>query len=177
MPLPVRDDPRRRGGVSLSPRMRAGLTAAGCAVAVAVLGGLSTDIGPWYAGLRRPAWQPPDLWFGPVWTTLYALCALSGTLAWRAAPTASARQTLLLAWAVNAFLNVGWSLLFFRLRRPDWALMEVGLLWASIAVLVVLSGRYRRLAGALLLPYLAWVSFAAVLNREIVRLNAPFGAP
>ena len=168
---------RRAGDGTRRVRRRAALTAAGCALAVAVLGGLSTDIGPWYASLRRPAWQPSDAWFGPVWTALYALCALSGTMAWRAAPTATARQTLLLAWALNAFLNVAWSLLFFRLRRPDWALLEVGLLWASIAALVVLSVRHRRAAGALLLPYLAWVSFAAVLNREIVRLNGPFGDP
>jgi tryptophan-rich sensory protein len=155
----------------MTPRGRALLTAAGCALAVAVLGGLSTDIGPWYAGLRKPSWQPPDAWFGPVWTLIYALCALSAAEAWRATPDARARQTLLLAWVVNAFLNVLWSLLFFRLRRPDWALLEVGLLWASIAVLIVVSWQHSRKAALLLVPYIAWVSFAAVLNRTVVQLN------
>ena len=155
----------------MSPRGRALATAAAGALAVAVLGGLSTDIGPWYASLRKPPWQPPDAWFGPVWTLIYALCALSAAEAWRATTDARARQTLLLAWSVNAFLNVLWSLLFFRLRRPDWALAEVGLLWLSVLALVVLTWPRSRRAALLLLPYLAWVSFAAVLNLAVVQLN------
>jgi tryptophan-rich sensory protein len=81
------------------------------------------------------------------------------------------------AFALNGLLNVLWSLLFFRLRRPDWALFEVGLLWLSIVLLIALAGRHARRAGWLLLPYLVWVSFAAALNIAIVRLNGPFGAP
>ena len=79
-------------------------------------------------------------------------------------------------FALNAFLNVSWSLLFFRLRRPDWAFAEVGLLWLSILVLVVFLGRVSRTSGWLLAPYLAWVTFAAALNLAVVRLNGPFGA-
>jgi tryptophan-rich sensory protein len=155
----------------MTPRGRALLTAAGCALIVAVLGGLSTDIGPWYASLRKPSWQPPDAWFGPAWTLIYACCALSVAQAWRATPGAGERQTLILAWVINAFLNVLWSLLFFRLRRPDLALFEVSLLWASIAVLIVVNWRRSRMAALLLVPYLAWVSFAATLNRAVVQLN------
>jgi tryptophan-rich sensory protein len=158
----------------MTPHGRAQLTAAACALVVAVLGGLSTDIGPWYASLRKPSWQPPDAWFGPAWTLIYAFCALSAAQAWRAIPDARSRQTLLLAWIVNAFLNVLWSLLFFRLRRPDLALIEVGMLWGSIVVLIVLSWRRSRGAALLLVPYLAWVMFAAALNRAVVRLN-PMG--
>lgn len=156
-----------------APRWKAVLVAAAAALGVAVLGGLSTDIGPWYAGLRQPRWKPPDLWFGPAWTLIYALTAMAGLTAWRAAPERW-RGALLGAYALNAFLNVLWSLLFFRLRRPDWAFAEVAFLWSSILLLMLLSWRCSRLAAALLLPYLLWVAFAALLNLEVVRLNGPF---
>jgi tryptophan-rich sensory protein len=155
-------------------RGRAILTAAGLALLVAVLGGLMTDTGGWYQGLEKPPWQPPDAAFGPVWTLIYALTAAAGVLAWWRSDTRVARQNLLIWFAFNAVLNVTWSLLFFRLRRPDWALSEVVVLWASILVLIVVCGRRSRLAALLLVPYLAWVSFATILNWEVVRLNGPF---
>lgn len=160
-------------------RRRAVLVAALAALTVAVLGGLSTDIGAWYAGLRQPPWKPPDAWFGPAWTFIYACTAAAGALAWlrlREPRHDAARLGLLAAFAANGCLNVLWSLLFFRLRRPDWALLEVGALWLSILLLVVLVVRHSRLAAWLLLPYLVWVSFAATLNAAVVRLNGPFGA-
>jgi tryptophan-rich sensory protein len=147
------------------------LVAAGGAVLVAGLGGLATDIGPWYRDLRRPSWQPPDWVFGPVWTLIFSLIALAGLRAWRAAPEGAGRRRLLALYAANGVLNLLWSVLFFTLKRPAWALVEVVFLWASILALVVVSGRHSRLAGWMLLPYLAWVSFAAVLNWAIVRLN------
>lgn len=155
-------------------RRRTILAAAGLALLVALLGGLMTDTGAWYEALEKPPWQPPDAAFGPVWTLIYALTAAAGVLAWWRSDTRTSRQNLLVWFAFNAVLNVTWSLLFFRLRRPDWALTEVVLLWASIVVLIVVCGRRRRLAAALLVPYLAWVTFAAVLNWHVVRLNAPF---
>jgi len=161
---------------STTRRCKAVVAAAGAALAVAALGALSTDIGAWYRTLVQPAWKPPDAWFGPVWTTIYALAALAGVLAWERAPRRRDRDVMLALFAVNALVNVAWSLLFFRLRRPDWALAEVGLLWLSIALLIAVIGRYAKPAAALLLPYLAWVGFAAVLNAEVVRLNGPFGA-
>lgn len=153
------------------------LTAAGAALFVAALGGAATDIGPWYQSLRKPTWQPPDWLFGPAWTTIFALTALAGVRAWRRTPDASARGRLLSAYALNALLNVFWSLLFFTLRRPDWALVEVVPLWLSIVLLIVVSGRRDRAAGWLLVPYLAWVGFAGVLNWSVVRLNEPFSGP
>ena len=81
---------------------------------------------------------------------------------------------MLVLFAANAFVNVLWSLLFFRLQRPDWALLDVGVLWSSVLALAIVMGRRDRVAGALLLPYLAWVSFASFLNLTIVVLNAPF---
>lgn len=152
------------------------LAAVLAAMALAGLGALSTDLGPWYQSLRQPAWKPPDVLFGPAWTIIYALAATAGVRAWNAAPSRADREWLIALFALNGFLNLLWSLLFFRLQRPDWALVEVGFLWASILLLMGVLGRYSRLAWLLLAPYLAWVSFAATLNLAVVRLNGPFGA-
>jgi tryptophan-rich sensory protein len=153
------------------------IIAASAAAAVALLGALMTDLGPWYVGLRKPSWQPPDWLFGPAWTLIFGLCALSGYHAWRNAPNRGGRDGVIALFALNAFLNVLWSALFFRLRRPDWALPEAGLLWLSILLMIFALSRYSKTASALLLPYLAWVLFAAVLNWSVVQLNAPFVGP
>ena len=149
------------------------LVAAGTAFVVALAGGLLTTTGPWYHALRRPAWKPPDWAFGPVWATIFTLTAVSAVLAWTGAG-ASDRAALVAAYAVNAVLNIAWSGLFFRLRRPDWALIEVVFLWLSIAGLILVTARISGFGALLLLPYLVWVAVAAVLNRAIVRLNGPF---
>ena len=149
--------------------------AATWAIVVAGLGGLATDIGPWYRALEKPWWQPPDLAFGPVWTLIFTLTVVAAVLAWRGARSPSRRAAIVLAFLANGVLNVFWSVLFFAWQRPDWALGEVVLLWASIVALIVVAGRASRPAGLLFVPYLAWVSFAALLNLAVVRLNAPFG--
>ena len=148
--------------------------AAACAFIVAAVGGGVTDIGPWYRALAKPWFQPPDWAFGPAWTLIFALCAIAGAQSWQRAPDLRARTWTVVLFAINAVLNVGWSLLFFRLRRPDWALVEVGLLWLSIVALILVCGRFAPRVRLLLLPYLAWVSFATLVNAEVVRLNAPF---
>lgn len=150
------------------------LAAAAAASFVAVLGASLTDIGPWYQGLNKPSWQPPDWLFGPAWTLIFALTALSGVFSWRAARRRGDREWLIGVFALNGFLNVLWSLLFFRLRHPDWALLEVVLLWLSVLLLMIVTGRHSTMARWLLLPYLVWVAFAAWLNLAIVRLNGPF---
>ncbi len=160
--------------VGASGRRRALLVAFGAALLVAGLGALSTDIGPWYLSQIQPPWKPPDWWFGPAWTLIFGLSALSGWLAWERTRTRQAREWLLVLFSLNALLNVLWSLLFFRLRRPDWALFEVVFFWISILVLILYTVRLRRAAAALLLPYLAWVAFAATLNYADVRLNGPY---
>jgi tryptophan-rich sensory protein len=144
--------------------------AGGVALIVAIAGGLLTDIGPWYRALRKPSWQPPDWLFGPAWTLIFTLTAIAAALAWRDAP-ASARAGLIGLFLVNALLNIAWSGLFFSLKRPDWALIEVVLLWVSIAALIARIAPINGLASLLLTPYLAWVSFAAFLNYTIVQLN------
>jgi translocator protein len=171
----VSDSPLSRRPPRTS-RWKAVAAAAGAALAVAVLGGLSTDIGPWYRSLVEPSWKPPDSLFGPVWTLIYACAAVAGVKAWQRAESRAWREWMLGLFALNAFLNVSWSLLFFRLRRPDWALAEVGLLWLSILALAVFLGRVSRTSAWLMAPYLAWVALAAALNFAVVRLNGPFGS-
>ena len=151
------------------------LAAAGAAVGIAILGLITTDLGPWYRNLRKPAWQPPDVLFGPVWTLIFALCALSFVIYWRRLPARNDRLEVIAAFLINGFLNVLWSLLFFRFERPDWSLYEVAFLWVSIIVMMVLVKRRSAPAAILLLPYLIWVSFAAALNLKIAQLNMPFG--
>jgi tryptophan-rich sensory protein len=150
------------------------LAGAAAALAVAVVGALVTELGPWYYGLRQPEWKPPDWLFGPAWTFIFACAALAGILAWLRAPDRAARRRVVWLFAINAGLNVLWSVLFFRLQRPDWALAEVVLLWLSIVVLIWVPASYSRAASWLLVPYLAWVTFAALLNFAVVRLNGPF---
>lgn len=150
------------------------LVAAGVAVVVALAGGLLTTTGPWYHALRRPSWKPPDWAFGPVWTTIFTLTAISGVMAWNADSGLASRTALVVTYGINAILNIAWSGLFFRMRRPDWALLEVVFLWVSIAALILVTARVSGLAATLLLPYLVWVGIAACLNRAIVRLNGLF---
>ena len=159
-----------RGG-----RLRPVLAAAAAAIVVGALGTAATDLGPWYQALQKPSWQPPDWLFGPAWTLIYALTALSAGLAWHAARQRDARLRVAFWFAVNALLNVLWSQLFFGFQRPDWALAEVVLLWLSILVLIRVVGRHSTRAAWLLVPYLLWVTFAGILNLAVVRLNAPFG--
>lgn len=168
-------------------RWRVAAVAAAWTMAVAGLGGLATDLGPWYYALKQPPWKPPDTWFGPAWTLIFTLTAWGCARAWLAGgagPAADAaasralrsrRRWLLVALAVNSVLNVAWSWLFFGLRRPDWALVEWLPFWLSIAVLAICAGRLDRRAAWLLLPYLAWVAFAGALNAAVVQLNGPYG--
>lgn len=150
------------------------LIAAGVALFLGVVGGLMTPIDGWYHGLRKPSFQPPNWAFGPAWTIILGLAAWSAVVAWNAAADDAARRSVVILFAVNAICHLLWSPLFFKLRRPDWALVEVVFLWASLVALVVGLLPISPFASALILPYLLWVSFAAVLNRAIVRLNAPF---
>ena len=149
--------------------------ATAAAVCVAALGATVTDLGPWYQALAKPDWNPPDVLFPLGWTLIYALITIAGITAWRAAPTSAAAEWVIGLFALNGFLNISWSLIFFRMQRPDWAFAEVMVLWLSIVVMIIFCGRFSRTAAAFLVPYLAWVSFAAALNWAVVQLNAPFG--
>ena len=147
------------------------LTAAAITVVVLGAGALMTDVGEWYAELRKPTWNPPNWLFGPAWTLILGRAAWAGVLAWNAAQTPAEHWRIGLLFAVNLVLHMLWSPLFFNLRRPDWALIEVPFLWLSIVALMVGLAPLSEQAAWLLLPYLLWVTFAAGLNFVIVRLN------
>jgi tryptophan-rich sensory protein len=140
------------------------------------VGGGTTTVGPWYENLRKPSWNPPKWMFGPAWTIILALAAWSSVSALANSGNDTGRNLILSLFAANIVLHMLWSPLFFALKRPDWALAEVAFLWLSIVALMIGVGRYSALAVWLLLPYLLWVTFAAVLNFKIVRLNRPFHA-
>lgn len=143
---------------------------------VLATGAALTDVGMWYRRLRKPRWNPPNWLFGPAWTVILGLAAWAGVLAWLHAPDAAARWRIGLLFGANAVLHVLWSPLFFTFKRPDWAMIEMPFLWLSIVALMAGLSPLAPSAPLLLAPYLAWVSFAMVLNLTIVRLNAPFGA-
>lgn len=136
-----------------------------------------TQLGPWYYGLRQPEWKPSDMLFGPVWTTIFLCAAGAFVLAWTSpGATSGSRVGLVVAYLVNAGLNLLWSYLFFMRRRPDWALPETGLLWISIVAMILVLAPLSVVAAWLIAPYLLWVSFASVLTRAVVRLNRPFAS-
>lgn len=144
----------------------------GLCLGVAGLGGAITasSVGTWYQTLQKPSFNPPDWIFAPVWTTLYALMAIAAWRVWRRAGFTSGRNALLL-FAGQLGLNLAWSYLFFGLRRIDLALIEIVILLLAIAMNAILFWRIDRWAGALFVPYLGWVAFAAVLNGALWLLN------
>jgi translocator protein len=121
--------------------------------------------------LEKPAFNPPSWVFGPVWTVLYAMMAVAAWLVWREAGFGGATAALSLFF-VQLALNLAWSGIFFGLRQPGWALVEIAVLWAAILATMILFFRHSTLAGWLLVPYLLWVSFASVLNAALWRLNS-----
>jgi translocator protein len=139
-------------------------------VVLAVAGGLLTRLTPWYHALRKPPWKPPDWSFGPIWTLVFICLSFAIAHAWDAA-TPAQRETMLWALAANGVLNIAWSAIFFVMKNPALALIELVVFWFSIAALVVVLGSVSRVSAILLLPYIGWVTAAGVLNFQIVRLN------
>lgn len=143
------------------------------AIVVGMVGGLASEIGPWYLELTKPAWQPPDWLFGPMWTLIYVTTGIAGVRAWRRG-NGRQRGLFISALTINCLLNVLWSVLFFYMKRPDIALIEVALLWLSVLAMAIIAWPYAKRSSLLLLPYLIWVAIAAYLNWTIVKLNGPF---
>ncbi len=124
----------------------------------------------WYRGLEKPSWNPPDGLFGPVWTTLYVLMGIAIVLV-RRAPRQPMTNRAEVAFGLQLALNSAWSWVFFGTRNPRAGLAVIALLWVAILATIAAFWPVRRAAALLVLPYLAWVSFASLLNAEIVRLN------
>lgn len=166
--MSVRQDSDTLRGLSL-PALAVFLVL--CLLVAAVGGAVTaTSVGTWYAALAKPAFNPPDWIFGPVWTVLYLMIAVAGWRVWRWRERPGARLALG-AWGVQLALNLGWSFLFFGARLIGAALVEIVVLLAAILATAALFWRIDRLAGWLLVPYLAWVGFATVLNAALWRLN------
>ncbi len=125
----------------------------------------------WYASLRKPAWTPPPWLFGPVWSALYVMMGVAVWLVWRRVGF-SGDGVAFIAFGVQLVLNAAWSVIFFGMRRPMAAFVEIIALWLAIACTIVLFGQVDMLAASLLVPYLAWVTFAAALNHAIARQNS-----
>ena len=152
------------------------IVAIGLTIVLLAVGGLTTNVGSWYRELRKPSWNPPNWAFGPAWTLILGLAAWAGVLAWTRTTSVADHVHIAALFAANMIFHALWSPLFFNLQRPDWALVEVPFLWLSILGLIIGLGSISPISGLLLAPYLLWVSFAALLNWTIVRLNAPFKA-
>lgn len=129
--------------------------------------GLTNQPGEWYDTLAKPAFNPPDWVFGPVWSVLYILIAVAGARTWARGPSSPA----MIAWFAQLVLNFAWTPVFFTLKRPDWALAVISLLFAAIVVFVAFTWRRDRLSALFFVPYGLWIAFATVLNFEIWRLN------
>jgi translocator protein len=139
------------------------------AFSAAWFGSRFTDSG-WYQQLQQPAWAPPGWLFAPVWTLLYLMMGIAAWLVWKSHGWEGARTALTL-FLVQLVFNALWSWIFFGLREPGLALAEIAVLWILIVATLLEFWRKQPLAGALLLPYLAWVSFAAALNSSLWMLN------
>jgi translocator protein len=150
------------------PVLAGGLLAAYAAL---VLGGIATTIGPWYESLAKPPWTPPGWLIGAVWWVLFTLLGASVSIAWAARPRPPVPWGLAMAAGANLALNVGWSYAFFTLQQPALARAEIVALLASIVVLMAVVGLRHPTAWLLLVPYLLWTGFAALLNHAIVALN------
>jgi tryptophan-rich sensory protein len=138
--------------------------------AVSALGGLATSssVGSWYQTIQRPWWNPPGWVFGPVWLMLYTMMAVAAWDVWRS-PGKTGRALVL--FAVQLALNLSWSVMFFGLRSPGLGLINIALLLGFIVATALEFRKHRTRAAVLLLPYLAWTTFASFLNAAIWWLN------
>lgn len=137
-----------------------------------VIAGLFTAeaIPGWYETLKRPSFNPPNWLFGPVWTTLYILMGISLFLIWKQSP-GKERNVAIFVFLIQQVLNFGWSFIFFYFNRIGFALVEIILLWISIIIMLVLFYKIKPLAAYINIPYLMWVTFAAILNASYYLLN------
>ncbi|MBI2084227.1 MAG: tryptophan-rich sensory protein [Candidatus Aenigmarchaeota archaeon] len=141
-------------------------------LAVGFLGSLFTtpSIGTWYTTINKPAFNPPDWIFFPVWTTLFILMGISLYLVWENSTKKSGKRSFYI-FGIQLTLNLLWSILFFGMHKPLYALIDIAVLWVAILLTLLEFRKFSKTASLLLLPYLAWVTFATVLNFSIVLLN------
>ncbi len=155
--------------------MKNALLLTGCLLFTLLIGGISgyftiQGVTTWYPALHKPSFNPPNNIFGPVWTFLYTLMGISFYLVLKQ-PKSAARNNAIGIFILQLTLNFFWSIIFFNLHLIASALVDIIFMWASIFLMLIFFNRISRLASLLQLPYLVWVSFAAVLNAAILYLN------
>ena len=125
----------------------------------------------WYAALEKPLFTPPNWLFAPAWITLYLLMGISASIVWQRGLDVPRVRTALIIFLIQLILNALWSVVFFGLESPLYGVIVIAVLWVAILLTIVKFFRISTLAGALLLPYIGWVTFAAALNISIFMLN------
>ena len=131
-----------------------------------------TGIESWYQTINKPSWNPPGSVFGPVWTTLYVLMGVALFLVWKSSGSDTLKRTAITLFAIQLILNFFWSFIFFDQQQPGWAFVEIITLWFFILLTIFSFTRVSKTAAWLLVPYISWVSFAAILNYTIWKLNS-----
>lgn len=129
-------------------------------------------IGTWYAGLTKPSFSPPNWLFAPVWTLLFLLMGVAAYLVYEKGVSDPGVQRALILFAVQLVFNILWSVIFFGMKLPFYAFIEIVILWGLTLLNILEFYQISQTAGLILIPYLAWVSFAAALNLAAFRLNS-----
>jgi tryptophan-rich sensory protein len=139
-----------------------------------ISGVLFTDTGEgsWYQQLAKPSWNPPGWLFGPVWTTLYILMGIAFYIVWKQPDATPNKKWAITLWVIQLVLNFCWTLIFFAAHEVGWALAEIIVLWLAILLTIFAFARISKVAAWLLVPYIAWVSFATILTATIWTLNS-----
>jgi tryptophan-rich sensory protein len=148
----------------------------GCIIGVELIGNIGSfatfnQITTWYAALNKPSFNPPNFLFGPVWTILFALMGIALYLVWSHSGDKKEVKSALALFAIQLMLNVLWSFVFFGWHQPGWAFVEIILMWLAIFATIVSFSKISKTAAWLMVPYLAWVSFATCLTYAVWRLN------
>lgn len=147
------------------------------AIAIPVLvGGISgfftvTGVESWYQTIHKPSWNPPNWVFGPVWTTLYVMMGIALWLVWKEDTSRELKMIAFILFGVQLILNFLWSFVFFKLEQPGFAFLEILFMWVAILATIFAFAQVNKTAAWLLVPYISWVSFAAILNFTIWRMN------
>jgi tryptophan-rich sensory protein len=141
-----------------------------------VVGGISgfftsQSVSGWYATIQKPWFNPPNWIFGPVWTLLYVLMGISFFVVWKTEVAINLKNKAMLLFTAQLLVNFLWSYFFFYCQEPGWALVDIILMWGLILLTILSFGKISSLSAWLLVPYICWVSFAAVLNYSIWSLN------
>ena len=125
----------------------------------------------WYQTINKPTWNPPNRVFAPVWTMLYVMMGVALFFVWKSEASSVLKKKAVTLFAAQLILNFFWSFIFFYQHQPGWALVEIVVMWVSILLTIFAFAKVSKTAAWLLVPYISWVSFAAILNYAIWQLN------